>query len=62
MFDNLSESTKKIFRRKLEVEFRDLLQHEDFLDNDKLFIIPNNLSKLSLAREVAQLSRELKDN
>lgn len=53
---------KKNFRRKLEVEFGDLLQFEDLLDNDKLFIIPNNLSKLSLAREVAQLSWELKNN
>jgi len=47
---------QKNFRRKLEVEFGDLLQFEDLLDNGKLFIIPNNLSKLSLAREVAQLS------
>ena len=58
----LTESSKKNFRRKLEVEFGDLLQFEDLLDNGKLFIIPNNLSKLSLAREVAQLSRELKNN
>lgn len=55
----LSESTKKNFRRKLVVEFGDLLDYEDLLDNGKLFVIPNNLSKLSLAREVAQLSREL---
>ena len=58
----LTESSKKNFRRKLEAEFGDLLQFEDLLDNGKLFIIPNNLSKLSLAREVAQLSRELKNN
>ena len=58
----LSESSKKYFRRKLEVKFGDLLQFEDLFDNGKLFIIPNNLSKLSLAREVAQLSRELKIN
>ena len=51
----LSESSKKISWRKLEVEFGDLLQFEDLLDNSKLFIIPNNLSKLSLAREVAQV-------
>ena len=42
------------------MEFGDLLQYEDLHDNGKLFIIPNNLPKLGLAREVAQLSRELK--
>ena len=56
----LSESTKTNFQWKLEVEFGYLLQYKDLLDNSKLFIVPNNLSKLSLARDVAQLSQELK--
>ena len=33
----LSESTKKHFRRRLEKEFGDLLQFEDLLSNNKLF-------------------------
>lgn len=57
----LSESTKTNFQRKLEVEFGYLLQYKDLLDNSKLFIVPNNLSKLSLARDIAQLSQELKN-
>ena len=42
----LSESTKKHFRRKLEKEFGDLLQFEDLLDNNKLFAHSKNISKV----------------
>ena len=34
----ISESTKKQFRRKLEKEFGDLLQFEDLLKNNKLLL------------------------
>lgn len=54
----ITESTKKHFRRKLEAEFGNLLQFEDLLENNKLFIIPANLSKLQLAREVTQLTQQ----
>ena len=54
----IKESTKTHFRRKLESEFGGLLHFEDLLDNNRLFIIPENLSKLQLAKEVAQLSQE----
>ena len=55
----ISESTKKHFRRKLEKEFGDLLQFEDLLDNNKLFVLPKNLSKVQLAREMVTLSQQL---
>ena len=42
----LSESTKKHFRRKLEKKFGDLLQFEDLLDNNKLFAHSKNISKV----------------
>ena len=54
----IKESTKTHFRRKLESEFGGLLHFEDLLDNNRLFIIPENLSKLQLAKAVAQLSQE----
>ena len=40
----ISESTKKHFRSKLEKEFGDLLQFEDLLNNKKLSVLPKNLS------------------
>lgn len=54
----ITESTKKHMRRKLEVEFGGLLQFEDLLENNKLFVIPDNLSKLQLARDMAKLSQQ----
>ena len=35
----ISDSPKKYKRRKLEFEFGSLLQFEDLLDNNKLFVI-----------------------
>ena len=55
----ISESTKKHFRRKLEKEFGDLLQFEDLLNNNMLFVLPKNLSKVQLAREVVTVSQQL---
>ena len=55
----ISESTKKHFRRKLENEFGDLLQFEDLLNNNMLFVLPKNLSKVQLAREVLTASQQL---
>ena len=40
----ISESPKKHFRRKLEKEFGDLLQFEDLHNNNKLFVLPKNIS------------------
>ena len=57
----ISESTKMHFRRKLEKEFGDLLQFEDLLDKNKLYVLPKNLSKVQLVREVVNLSQELED-
>ena len=54
----ISESTKKHFRRKLE-EFGDLLQFEDLLNNNKLFVHPKNISKVQLPREVVTVSQQL---
>jgi len=53
------ESTKKHFRRKLEKEFGDLLQFEDLLDNNKLFVLPKNVSKDQLARGMVKLSQQI---
>ena len=56
----ISESTKKHFRRKLEKEFGDLLQFEDLLNNNKLFVLPKNLpAKVQLAREMVTVSQQL---
>ena len=55
----ISESTKKHFRRKLAKEFGDLLQFEDLLNNNKLFILPKNISKFQLARQVVTVSQQL---
>ena len=49
-----SESTKKRVRRKLHKEFGDLLKFEDLQNNNKLFVLPKNLSKLQLAREMVR--------
>ena len=49
------ESSKTHLRRKLLAEFGSLLQFEDLLGNNRVFIIPANLSQLQLAKEVARL-------
>lgn len=39
------ESMKKHFRRNVEKEFGDILQFEDLIYNNKLSVLPKNLSK-----------------
>ena len=51
------ESTKTHLRRKPEAEFGSLLQFEDLLGNNRVFIIPANLSRLQLVKEVARLQQ-----
>ena len=51
----IRESTKTRLRRKLKTEFKSLLQFEDLLGNNRLFVFPENLSRIQLAKEVAQL-------
>ena len=51
----IRESTKTHLRRKLKTEFKTLLQFEDLLGNNRLFVFPENLSRIQLAKEVAQL-------
>lgn len=55
----MRESTKTHLRRKLEAEFGSLLQYEDLLGNSRLFVIPENLSRVQLARDVVKLSQQL---
>ena len=57
----ISDSTKKYMLRKLEFEFNSLLQFEDLLDNNKLFVIPESLSKRHLAKEVAKFAQQQED-
>ena len=52
------ESTKTYLRRKLEAEFGSLLQFEDLLGNNRVFVIPENLSRFQFAIEVAQLQQQ----
>ena len=51
------ESSKTHLRTKLEAEFGSLLQFEDLLGNNRVFIIPANLPRLQLAKEVARLQQ-----
>ena len=51
----IRESTKTHLRRKLKTEFKTLLQFEDLLGNNPLFVFPENLSRIQLAKEVAKL-------
>ena len=53
----IKESAKTHLRRKLETEFKSLLQFEDLLENNRLFVVPENLPRIQLAKEVAQLSQ-----
>lgn len=55
----ISKSMIKHFRRKLENEFGDLLQIEDLVNNNKLLVLPKNLSKAPLARQMVRLSQQL---
>ena len=55
----ISESTKKYFRRKLEKEFGDLLQFEDLMNNSKIFVHPKNILKVQLPRELVTVSQQL---
>ena len=48
------ESTKTHLRRKLEAEFGSMLQFEDLLGNNRLFVIPGTLSRLQLAKDLAE--------
>ena len=57
----ISESTKKHFRRKLVKEFGDLMQFEDLPNNNKLFFLPENISRVQLAREVVTISQQLEN-
>jgi len=43
----------------LEKEFGDLLQFEDLLDNNKLFVLPIKVLKAQLAREMVKLSQQI---
>ncbi|KAK3751112.1 hypothetical protein QZH41_016239, partial [Actinostola sp. cb2023] len=52
------ESTKTHMRRKLEAEFGNMLQFEALLGNNRVYVIPQTLSRLQLARDVARLSQE----
>ena len=47
-------STKTHLRRKLEAEFGSMLQFEDLLGNNRLFVIPGTLSRLQLAKDLAE--------
>ena len=51
------ESSKTRLRRKLEAEFGSLLQFEDLLGNSRVLIIPANLSRLQLGKEVERLQQ-----
>ena len=52
---NIRASTKTHLRRKLELEFKSTLQFEDLLCNNRLFIIPETLSKTELKGEFVKL-------
>lgn len=56
--EKIRESTKTHLRRNLEKQFGSLLQFEDLLGNKRLFVIPQNLSRVQLARESAKHSRQ----
>ena len=51
----IRESTKTHHRRKFNTEFKSLLQFEDLLGNNRLFVFLENLSWIQLAKEAAQL-------
>ena len=49
------ESIKTHFRRKREAELGSMLQFEDLLSNNRLFVIPGTLSRLQLAKDFAKV-------
>ena len=51
---HITDSTKKHMRRNLEAKFGSLLQFEDLLYNNKLFVLAENLSKIQLAKDLAK--------
>ena len=51
----IKDSTKTHVRRKLETEFGGLLHFEDLLGNNRVFIIPDNISRIHLARDLISL-------
>ena len=51
----IKDSTKTHVRRKLETEFGGLLHFEDLLGNNRVFIIPDNLSRNHLAGDLISL-------
>ena len=51
----IKDSTKTHVRRKLETEFGGLLHFEDLLGNNRVFIIPDNLSRNHVARDLIGL-------
>ena len=52
------ESTKTHLRRKLEAEFGSMLQFENLLGNNTLFVIPGTLSRLQLAKDLAKVLQQ----
>ena len=42
----IRESTKPHLRKKLKTEFKSLLQFEDLLGNNRLFVVHENLSQI----------------
>ena len=54
-----SEAPAKNLKRKLKAEFGEVLQFEDLLDNNKLIIIQSTLSKVHLAKECLELTKQL---
>ena len=52
------ESTKTHLRRKLKVEFGSMLQFEDLVGNNRLFVIPGTLSRLQLAKDLAKVLQQ----
>ncbi|KAL9979553.1 hypothetical protein ACROYT_G017231 [Oculina patagonica] len=51
----IKDSMKKHLKRRLEQEFCSVLHFEDLLENNKQFVIPDNISRLQLARDTAQV-------
>lgn len=48
----IRESTETHLRTKIEMEFKSLVQFEDLLGNKSLFVVPENLLRTQLAKEV----------
>ena len=48
--NEVKESTRTHFRRKLGRDFKDRLDFEDLFENNKIFVIPRNPFRLDLAK------------